>query len=130
MGERAQPETTVSGIGSLCALECVKVPRFAASDSKGDFLMADFAKILATLRQEEKQLAKRAVQIRKAIEALSEVPIPLGRPKGAKKAAKKRTRKKMSPAARKAMSKRMKKMWAEKKKAAKKKPTKKKSTKS
>ena len=84
--------------------------------------MADFEKILATLRQEEKQLAKRAAQIRKAIEALSEVPIPLGRPKGAKKATKKkRTRKKMSPAARKAMSKRMKKMWAEKKKAAKKK---------
>ncbi len=80
--------------------------------------MADFAEILASLRKEEKQLAKQGVQIRKAIEALSEVPIPLGKPKGSKK---KRARKKMSPAARTAMSKRMKKMWAEKKKAAKKK---------
>ena len=51
--------------------------------------MADFTKILATLRTEEKQLAKRAVQVRKAIAALSEVPIPLGRPKGAKRTAKK-----------------------------------------
>ena len=91
--------------------------------------MADFANIVATLRQEEKQLANRSAQIRKAIQALSEVPIPLSKPKGAKKAAKKK-RKKMSPAARKAVSKRMKKMWAEKKKKTTKKTTKKKSTKS
>ena len=54
--------------------------------------MADFAKILATLRKEEKQLANRAAQIRKAIEALtgSGAPIPLGKRKGPKKAAKKK----------------------------------------
>ena len=89
--------------------------------------MADFAKILATLRTEEKQLTKRAAQIRNAIQALSEVPIPLGKPKGPKKAAeKKRGRRKMTAAQKKAISKRMKKMWAEKKKKTKtkKKPTK------
>jgi hypothetical protein len=75
--------------------------------------MADFAKILGALRDEERQLAKRSAQIRKAIQALSEVPIPLGKPKGAKK---KRARRKMTAAQKKALSKRMKKMWAEKKK--------------
>ncbi len=89
--------------------------------------MADFARILATLRTEEKQLTKRAAQIRRAIEALSEVPIPLGKQQGPKKAAKKkRARRKMTAAQKKAVSKRMKKMWAEKKK----KKTTKKSTKS
>ena len=82
--------------------------------------MVDFAKILATLREEEKQLAARAAQIRKAIKALSGAPIPLGKPKGAKKAAKKK-RKKMSAAARKAISERMKKSWAKRKKGTKKK---------
>ena len=94
--------------------------------------MADFNKILGALREEEKRLTKRAGQIRKAIQALSEVPIPLSKPKGPKKATKKR--RKMSPAARKAVGQRMKKYWAEKKKTAKKKAskktTKKKSTKS
>ena len=79
--------------------------------------MSDFAKILGALRDEERQLAKRSAQIRKAIQALSEVPIPLSKPKGAKKAAKKkRTRRKMTAAQKKALSKGMKKMWAEKKK--------------
>ena len=87
--------------------------------------MADFAKILVALRQEEKQLAKRSAQIRKAIEALSEVPIPLVKRKGPKKAAKKkRARRKMTAAQKKAVSKRMKKMWAEKKKKTTKKSTK------
>ena len=93
--------------------------------------MADFTKILEALREEEKQLTKRAAQIRKAIDALSGGGA-LSKPKGPKKATKKR--KKMSPAGRKAVGQRMKKMWAEKKKAAKKKSskktTKKKSTKS
>ena len=86
--------------------------------------MADFAKILATLRKEEKQLANRAAQIRKAIEALagSGAPIPLGKRKGPKKAAKKkRARRKMSAAERKAISERMKKSWAKRKKTTKKK---------
>ncbi len=87
--------------------------------------MADFTKILGALREEEKQLAKRSAQIRKAIQALSEVSIPLGEPKGAKKAAKKkRARRKMTAAQKKAVSKRMKKMWAEKKKKTTKKSTK------
>ena len=84
--------------------------------------MADFAKILATLRKEEKQLTKRAAQIRNAIQALSEVPIPLGKPKGPKKVAKKkRARRKMTAAQKKAVSKRMKASWAKRKKEAKKK---------
>ena len=80
--------------------------------------MADFAKILAALREEEKQLTKRAAQIRRAIDALTGAP--LGKQKAAKKTAEKK-RKPMSVAARKAIGKRMKKMWAEKKKTTKKK---------
>ncbi len=79
--------------------------------------MADFANILAALREEEKQLARRSAQFRKAIEALSGAPIPLGKRTGLKKAAKKEpARKKMSAAAREVIAKRMKKYWAEKKK--------------
>ena len=81
--------------------------------------MADFARILATLRNEEEQLAKRAAQIRTAIQALTgggAGPIPLGKRKARKKAAKKRGRTKMSAAARKAVSKRMKKYRANRKK--------------
>ncbi len=88
--------------------------------------MADFGGILATLRKEEKQLAKRAAQVRSAIKALTGgggAPIPLGKGKGRKKVAKrKRTSRKMTAAQKKAVSARMKKYWAGKrKKSAKKK---------
>ena len=82
--------------------------------------MANFAKILATLRKEEKQLAARAAQIRSAIRALtggSGAPIPLGGPKARKNVAKKkRGRGKMSVAQKKAVSRRMKAYWAKRKK--------------
>ena len=89
--------------------------------------MADLTKVVATLREEEKELAKRAAQIRKAIDALTGAGAP-SKPKGPKKAAKKK-RNKMSPAARKAVGLGMKKYWASKKKTTKK-ATKKKSAKS
>ena len=69
--------------------------------------MADFGKILATLRNEEEQLTTRATRIRSAIQALTGggvAPIPLGKRKARKKVAKKkRGRRKMSAAARKAV---------------------------
>ena len=82
--------------------------------------MADFTKILATLRKEEKQLARQATQIRSAIDALTGdgiAPIPLRKRKAWKKAAQKKPgRTTMSAAAREAVSKRMKKYWAKRKK--------------
>ena len=87
--------------------------------------MADFAKILEALRKEETQLAKRATQVRSAIKALSEVPIPLGKQKAGKKAAtKKRAPRKMTAAQKKAIGQRMKASWVKRKKEAKKKSTK------
>ena len=81
--------------------------------------MADFGGILATLRKEENQLAKRAAQVRSAIRALTGggvAPIPLGKGKGRKKAPKKRARRKMTAAQKKAIGARMKKYWAAKRK--------------
>lgn len=81
--------------------------------------MADFGGILATLRKEETQLAKRAAQVRGAIQALtggSGAPIPLGKGKGQRKAAGKRTGRKMTAAQKKAIGARMKKYWAAKRK--------------
>ena len=82
--------------------------------------MADFGGILATLRKEETQLARRAAQVRSAIRALTgdgRAPIPLGKGKGRKKAAKrKRAGRKMSAAQKKAVSARMKIYWAAKRK--------------
>ena len=82
--------------------------------------MADFGKILATLRKEEEQLAKRAAQIRSAIQALTGggvAPMPLGKRKARNKAAKKkRARRKMTAAQKKAIGKRMKAYWAKRKK--------------
>ena len=68
--------------------------------------MADFGGILATLRKEEKQLAKRAAQVRSAIRALAGdggAPIPL-------------PRRKKTAAQKKAVSARMKIYWAAKRK--------------
>ena len=78
--------------------------------------MADFGGILATLRKEETQLAKRAAQVRGAIKALTGggAPIPLGKGKGQRKAAGKRTGRKMTAAQKKAIGARMKKYWAAK----------------
>ena len=82
--------------------------------------MADFTIILATLRKEEKQLAERAAQIRGAIDALTGggiAPIPLGKRKARKNVAQKKPgRRKMSAAQKKAVSRRMKKYWAKRKK--------------
>ena len=81
--------------------------------------MADFGGILATLRKEENQLAKRAAQVRSAIRALTGgggAPIPLGKGKGRKKVARKRARRKMTAAQKKAVSARMKIYWAAKRK--------------
>ncbi len=80
--------------------------------------MADFGGILATLRKEETQLAKQAAQVRSAIKALTGggAPLSLGKGKGRKKVAKKRTGRKMTAAQKKAVSARMKKYWAGKRK--------------
>ena len=80
--------------------------------------MADFGGILATLRKEENQLAKRAAQVRGAITALTSggAPIGRGKRKGRKKVAGKRIRRKMTAAQKKAIGARMKKYWAGKRK--------------
>ena len=115
----AQRKYSDVAIETALTLECAKVLRFIAQNRLEVFLMADFGGILATLRKEEQQLAKQVAQVRSAIGALSGgsgAPIPLGKGKGRKKVAGKLTRPKLTAARKKAISARMKKYRAAKRK--------------
>ena len=75
--------------------------------------------VVAALRVEQQDLEERVSKVRRAIEALSAADDVRPRPGRTPKAAKK-PRKKMSAAAKKAISERMKKSWAKRKRAARK----------
>ena len=89
------------------------------------FRMTDFEKILATLRKEDEELARRTAQVRGAIRALtgedtSPVPIiPRSIPKKVTKKKRRARKRKVSATVRKAASERMKQYWADKKKRTK-----------